>query len=187
MLYLYLSILICMMLRVSVIFFFFRKMSLLRSTARFSRQVPQLRTAVLTQQRHASKAVDFGKKARQEMLVGLDTLARAVTATLGPKVCHGPLVDFLLITSTPTNYAFKGEMGAQLCVYIHTGNGCTAVSHYSFVLAHCHRSLSGRKATVSKILKYCQQRKGMIASTIVNSSRNKPIMVHVKCCSMQLE
>lgn len=83
-------------------------MSLLRSTARLARQVPELRSAVVTQHRHASKAVDFGKKARQEMLEGLDTLARAVTATLGPKVSVSHLVwrvsSLLLLGYLDTQY-----------------------------------------------------------------------------------
>ncbi|KAG9996962.1 hypothetical protein KCU78_g17172, partial [Aureobasidium melanogenum] len=45
----------------------------------------KLRSVSLQQQRFAHKELKFGVEGRQALLNGIDTLARAVATTLGPK------------------------------------------------------------------------------------------------------
>ena len=77
--------------------FFFAAMSLVRA-ARLLQQTPALRVAAsqpfVTQQRYASKRIDSGIEARKQLLSGINQLAEAVSATLGPKVCLHRLSPF---------------------------------------------------------------------------------------------
>ncbi|EFE39322.1 hypothetical protein TRV_05992 [Trichophyton verrucosum HKI 0517] len=64
--------------------------SVLASAASTRTQLSQFRPALaagvsLQQQRYAHKEIKFGVEGRASLLKGVDTLARAVTATLGPK------------------------------------------------------------------------------------------------------
>ena len=62
-------------------------MNILRSRAALPRPARLLQSAstTLTKRGYASKDVVFGNDARQGMLRGVDILAKAVSATLGPK------------------------------------------------------------------------------------------------------
>lgn len=52
---------------------------------------------------YASKDVIFGNEARQGMLRGVDTLAKAVSATLGPK-------GRTVIIGEPCDYTLSGQL-----------------------------------------------------------------------------
>ena len=49
---------------------------------------PLSRAIAKSQARSYAKEIVFGENARSSMLTGVETLARAVSATLGPKVRH---------------------------------------------------------------------------------------------------
>jgi len=57
----------------------------LRSRAALPRPFRLLQSAFVVKRGYASKDVIFGNDARQGMLKGVDVLAKAVSATLGPK------------------------------------------------------------------------------------------------------
>jgi hypothetical protein len=56
-----------------------------RSRAALPRPARLVQSVSAAQRRYASKDVIFGNEARQGMLRGVDILAKAVSATLGPK------------------------------------------------------------------------------------------------------
>ena len=60
-------------------------LGLARSRAALPRPARLLQSASVSRRTFASKDVVFGNDARQGMLKGVDTLANAVSATLGPK------------------------------------------------------------------------------------------------------
>jgi chaperonin GroEL len=60
-------------------------MNALRSRAALPRPARLVQSAGLARRGFASKEVVFGNDARQGMLKGVDILAKAVSATLGPK------------------------------------------------------------------------------------------------------
>jgi chaperonin GroEL len=60
-------------------------MNPLRSRAALPRPHRLLTSTKVTKRGYASKDVIFGNEARQGMLRGVDILAKAVSATLGPK------------------------------------------------------------------------------------------------------
>lgn len=62
-----------------------RKMNPLRSRAALPRPARLIQNAAVQKRTFASKDVVFGNDARQGMLKGVDILAKAVSATLGPK------------------------------------------------------------------------------------------------------
>ena len=57
----------------------------LRSRAALPRPARLLQSSSIPKRGYASKEVIFGNDARQGMLKGVDVLAKAVSATLGPK------------------------------------------------------------------------------------------------------
>ncbi len=60
-------------------------MNVLRSRAALPRPARLLQSSSAARRGYASKDVVFGNDARQGMLKGVDILAKAVSATLGPK------------------------------------------------------------------------------------------------------
>lgn len=60
-------------------------MNIARSRAALPRPARLLQSASVAKRGYASKDVVFGNDARQGMLKGVDILAKAVSATLGPK------------------------------------------------------------------------------------------------------
>lgn len=60
-------------------------MNPLRSRAALPRPARLIQNAAVQKRSFASKDVVFGNDARQGMLKGVDVLAKAVSATLGPK------------------------------------------------------------------------------------------------------
>ena len=60
-------------------------MNIARSRAALPRPARLLPSASIARRGYASKDVVFGNEARQGMLKGVDILAKAVSATLGPK------------------------------------------------------------------------------------------------------
>jgi chaperonin GroEL len=60
-------------------------LSALRSRAALPRPARLVQSVTAAKRGYASKDVVFGNDARQGMLKGVDILAKAVSATLGPK------------------------------------------------------------------------------------------------------
>ena len=191
MLYWYLSILICMMLRVSVIFFF------LQENESPSQYCPLFAASSST----AHCCTNSAAPCLQGRWLWQEGPSGDVGRSGHPCSCCNSYPWTQGMPWTACWLSVNHIYPYKLC--IQRRDGCAALFIYSYWqctgldVPQCHATVFYwlivtevclvEKPRCRKFLNTAGRKKRMISSATVNSSRNKPIMVHVNCCSMQLE